>query len=185
MALGFSDLANLRAAILPCCHFSNASSECFKSDLPRRLASSVILNIIKHNQEEREKLIDCVYFFAWGEDVNRLVDDTLCSHRIHLRHSHRLRQLFYSPALTEDSPTCSLSTLSYFFSTTSMPRAHRADSPAVALLSVPPHSWMSLPPHRMLMLIYNTFSPLEFHSLILKKAYAWVLFSTTPTQAYH
>lgn len=41
-----------------------------------------------------------------------------CCHGIHLRQSHCLRQLFYSPAPTEDSPTCSPNTLSYLLSNT-------------------------------------------------------------------
>lgn len=34
---------------------------------------------------------------------------------IHLRQSGDLRQLFYSPALTDDSPTCSPSEIAFVF----------------------------------------------------------------------
>lgn len=64
-------------------------------------------------RKERGITTVCVFSCLRPECMLAIVDNALCSHRIHLRQSHRLRQLFYSPALTEDSPTCSLNALSY------------------------------------------------------------------------
>lgn len=58
-----------------------------------------------------------------------------CCHAIHLRQSHCPRQLFYSPAPTEDSPTCSPNTLSYLLSSTAT-----ADAPGPFNALHPPSS---------------------------------------------
>lgn len=116
------------------------------------------------------------------------MDNALCSHRIHLRQSHRLGQLFYSPALTEDSATCSLNTLGYFFYSINaadprspeVPSTSSAPSRNVQAALPSPHE----NPDGYLFIYCNRLCPLAFYSLVLKMS-SWVsasisLFSSFP-----
>lgn len=111
-------------------------------------------------QEERPKQKQQEYmsffFLAYSQNIHWLVDNILCSHRIHLRQSRGLRQLFYSPALTGDSPTCSLDTFSCFFSTSSTTR--RANNNP----SFPCYLRYKRNRIRNLMFIYHLYTHLHF-----------------------